>query len=217
MKRISILILYITAVLICNVSNADTRIIGIHTPGLIQNDHKGKYDLTLSKANIKLDILPVARAFLEFEECSDCCITPANKNSDFYNYTSTEYIESLPMSIARIYIFSPPKKPVVTDIQQLIGKKVGGRIGLSYGKLVDSTLKNIDRVADLEFNIKKLQSGRLEYMVEYNPDTLHEMKRLGVNLPYDSNRPVAIHKDAVLCKSSSENKKLIEKINKTIK
>ncbi len=189
------------------------KVIAIDIPGLHEAGGSGWYDKVYAKAGIKLTLLPAARAFIEFDACPNCCITPANKNPEFYTYTTASYIESKPINVAKIYIWSAPGKPVETNLKALVGKKVAARIGFPYGRSVENSGVKLDLVPNLEQNVKRLELGRIDYMIDYTPDTLNELKTLGhpeTYLPYAPEAPVAVHNDAMLCKSAPETIKLIE-------
>lgn len=197
---------------------ADTRVIAQDLPGLHQKDAKGDYDAFYAKAGIKLEVLPVARAYNEFEGCVDCCLTPSNKDPEFYDYNKPSYIESKPLDVAKVYIFSPPGKPVEVNINALKGKRIGGRIGMPYGKSVEKALPDIQLTPELVQSIKKLEAGRLDFLVDYEPDVISALKAMGMAaLPYDASKPLSAHRDSLLCKDTPANRKLIEKLNSIVR
>jgi len=192
-------------------------IIGIDIPGLHSNDGQGLYDLTIQQATGQsVLIMSPGRAVKAYESCADCCISPANKNPDFYDYDDGHLV-SQPMFTAKVYIFSKPGDAVIDDITLLKGKKVGTRKGMPYGNNVESSGARFMRADKLAQNIKKLERGRLDYMVAYTPDVYDVFDTLGkAPFPHAKNAPVAIHEDSLLCKDTPENRVLIEKLNAAI-
>jgi ABC-type amino acid transport substrate-binding protein len=163
-------------------------------------------------------VLPIARAFSEFDACSDCCLTPANKDAEFYDYNKPGFLESKPLDVAKVFIFSAPGKPVESDLNALKGKRVGGRVGIVYGKSVEKAIPEMQRAPELLQNIKKLEAGRLDYIVEFEPDVLSALKTMGISsLPYNAKKPLSAHRDALVCKGNASNQKVIDKLNAAIK
>ncbi len=192
-------------------------IIGIDIPGLHSNDGQGLYDVTIQQATGQaVLIMSPGRAVKAYENCTDCCISPANKNPDFYDY-GDEHLVSQPMFTAKVYIFSKPGDASIDDVSLLKGKKVGTRKGMPYGNNVESSGARFMRVDKLAQNIKKLERGRLDYMVAYTPDVYDVFDTLGKTpFPHAKNAPVAIHEDSLLCKDTPENRLLIETLNAAI-
>ena len=206
-------ILFITLLAFSNFAFAQT-IIGIDIPGLHSNDGKGLYDVTIQKATGgSVLVMSPSRAVTAYESCSDCCISPANKNPDFYDYAAG-HIVSTPMFTAKIYIFSKPGSPVITDLALLKGKKVGTRKGMPYGHKVESSGARFMKTDKLAQNIKKLEKGRIDYMIAYTPDVYDVFDSIGkAPFPHAETQPVASHEDSLLCKDTPANRILIEKLN----
>lgn len=193
------------------------QIIGIDIPGLHNNDGKGIYDQVIhSVSNERIILMTPERAVNAYESCVDCCISPANKNPDFYNY-GAGHIVSKPMFTAKIYIFSKPGDAAISDVALLSGKKVGARKGMPYGDNVESSGARFMRVDKLSQNIKKLERGRLDYIIAYTPDIYDVFDSMEKSpFPHVAASPVASHEDSLLCKDTPENRALIEKLNSAI-
>ncbi len=139
----------------------------------------------------------------------------ANKNPDFYKF-GDEYTESEPMNTAKVYLFGPPGGSVYTELSQLKGKKIGVRRGMNYGKGFAAAQLKISMVNDLAQNIKKLEMGRIEAVIAYIPDmylTLSDLNK--PMLPHDAAKPLAIHKDALVCKGVASS--FMDTFNKNLK
>jgi hypothetical protein len=200
-------------------ARAQVTVLGTEIAGLHQSNLAGEYDKIVG--NVKdatVKVLPAARAFAEFAKCADCCISPANKNPVFYEFAGNAYVASKPMNLARIFIFSAPGKKAVSGLDALKGKKVGLRAGLAYGT-------RIDRAADFakdfspsaEASIKKLQLGRVDYLLEWTPDMDFAFQSLNMPPLPHAGQPVEVHEDSVVCKSSPRTTAFLEKLNGFIK
>lgn len=204
---------FISFLFLFNTAFAQT-IIGIDIPGLHSSDGKGLYDVAIKDATgVKTLILSPARAVSSYDSCVDCCISPANKNPDFYEY-GAGHIVSKPMFTAKIYIFSKPGSQVITDLDSLRGKKVGLRKGMPYGNKIENSGARFVRADKLTQNIKKLEQGRIEYMIAYTPDIYDVFDSIGKSpFPHAEAEPIAAHEDSLLCKDTPANRALIEKLN----
>ena len=72
---------------------------------------------------------------------------------------------------------------------------------MNYGKAFDQADLNLEAVETLDLNIQKLMINRLDAIVGYVPDMLVRLNQLETNtLHYAHEHPLAIHKDALVCK-----------------
>lgn len=202
-------------------SYAVVDIIAIKIPGLFQKDGMGQYDQIINDASYQIDtkfqiIYTVPkRGFLKFENCNNCCISPANKNPDFYEYNSDQYLETSPMGVAKIYIFS--NEFMINNLEKLKNLKVGARRGMPYGKNYEASGLNVELVNSIKQNIEKVKLGRIDAFIAYVPDALDAFKEMKISpFYYDINNPVAVHQDSILCKKSRETQKLVDEFNKFI-
>nr|WP_284676638.1 transporter substrate-binding domain-containing protein [Vibrio sinus] len=121
------------------------------------------------------------------------------------------------MSIAKVYIFTPHGSDSITDLAQLVGKKVGARAGFPYGKKVDDSGVKLILTKSMEQNIKKLQSGRLDAIIDYTPDMYTAFDEMGIQpLSFDKDNPVEVHNDSVICKKTPETEAFIRNLNAVI-
>lgn len=201
-------------------SHAEVSIYALNIPGLHQKDGNGEYDNIIHKAVVrsgkaKVIVLPPARAESEFSNCTNCCISPANKNPDFYDY-GADAIETAPMSIAKVYIFTGKGKKQINNLDALKGKKVGARIGMPYGKKIDASGIKLKLVSEIQTNIKKLNSGRIDAFVAYVPDAYAAFETLNIPVyPHDKENPIAIHPDSLVCRGTGAD--FIKDFNSAIK
>ncbi len=175
-------------------------------PGLHQSDGNGEYDIILKNIpGLKYEIiyLPAARAIAMFKQGTNCAFSPANLDPEFFSW-EFETIATNPMGIASIHIFSPKGKPVITNLNDLIGKHVGIRLGIVYGKTFESKQFMIYNSRSIENNIKKLDSEQIDYMVAYIPDAYTAFSNMNLEpYPFDINSPIAVHNDSLVCKGVS--------------
>jgi len=173
--------------------------------GLHQKDGKGAYDMIINESlpssnGAKLEVKPPAYAEKLFSKCTNCCISPANKSPEFYDY-GADTVESKAMNYAKIYIYTPKGSATINSLAGLKGKKVGVRHGLPYGKSYDAAGLNSKAVDKIEKNIKKIDHGSIDAFIAYVPDANIVFKGLGIApYPHDTANPMAVHPDALVCK-----------------
>lgn len=198
---------------------ADVSVFALDIPGLHQKDGGGDYDKIVDKAVVqsgkaKIFVLPPARAESEFSKCTNCCLSPANKNPDFYEY-GDDVVVTKAMSIAKVYIFTGKGKAIISGLKGLIGKNVGARNGMPYGKKFDASGVSPKLVSDIKTNIKKIDSGRIDAFLAYYPDAYTVFEELGVEpYPHDKEHPIAEHPDSLVCRGTSEA--FIKAFNKAV-
>jgi len=203
-----------------SVANAQVLVIGIDIPGLHQKDGNGDYDKIVNQSLVKsgkatLKVLPPARAELEFSRCNNCCFSPANKNPEFYEFGEA-YVQTKPMGIAKIYIWSKKGSKAIEKLDELKGKKVGIRHGMPYGKTFDNFGLRTDPVKTIRSNILKLEKGRIDAFIAYVPDAYNVFEEMGIEpLPHTKNNPMAVHEDSLICKGVSNT--FVEEFNNSIK
>jgi len=184
-------------------------IYALEIPMLHQVDGQGFYDIKI--ANIlagsdkaKVHVLPPERAIRNFEHCDNCCYSPANLNSEFYDFDSS-IRQTKAMGIAKVYIFVGFDQPILNTVEQLKGKTVGLRRGMHYGRSIDQAEFIKKEVDSLEQNILLLQSKRIDAFVAYAPDIYEEFKRMDlIPFTHDKNNPIAVHEDSLVCRGVSE-------------
>ncbi|MGB0941209.1 MAG: hypothetical protein ACPGUE_02350 [Marinomonas sp.] len=174
-------------------------------PGLFQYDKQGVYDQVIRLAtpddhSISLQVLPNHRASNEFKTCTNCCVSPANLNPDFYSF-GKEVIATQPLNRAKAYIFSLTEDEVYTKLNQLVGKRVGLERGMNYGKAVAAGDFIPSVTNSLLQNFKMLMIHRIDTMIAYTPDIYQAFKEVDPNrFHYDEMQPIAIHNDALVCR-----------------
>lgn len=201
---------------------SQVTIIGIDIPGLHQKNGGGEYDNIINAGIVKngkatLEVHPPVRAKDKFDNCTNCCFSPANKNPDFYEFGSG-YVQTNPMAVAKIYIWTKKgsMKTAISSLSDLKGKKVGIRHGMPYGKTFEKAKLNTEAVKTIEQNIKKLNRGRIDAFVAYVPDAYAAFQKLGIEpYPHAKDKPIAVHEDALVCKGVS--KQFIKDFNRSLK
>jgi hypothetical protein len=213
-----LLILFILSFV--SIANAQVLIIGLDIPGLHQKDGNGDYDKIINQKLVKsgkatLKVLPPARAESNFMKCNNCCFSPANQNPEFYDF-GKEYIQTKPMGIAKIYIWTKRGSKAIDNLNDLKGKKVGIRHGMPYGKTFDSLGLKTEPVKTIKSNILKLEKGRLDAFIAYVPDAYTIFDELGMDpLPHAKNKPMAVHEDSLVCKGVSDQ--FVQGFNNSLK
>lgn len=188
-------------------------IFALDVPGLHNKDGQGAYDVILKKVIaddfiVNIKALPPKRAILYFGLCNYCCFSPANTNANFYDFPS-QVRETSAMTVAKIFIFSPYGTKPFKRLSELAGKEVGVRRGMPMSKNIISAIKNknfnVQKVKTLEANFLRLEFGRVAAVLGWFPDAELFFEKSNIKpLPYDKNYPVAVHKDAFVCKGLPE-------------
>jgi ABC-type amino acid transport substrate-binding protein len=191
-----------------------------NTPGLHVADGSGEYDKLVKKAkysDVKIQYYPVKRALDHFKKCDKCCLSPVNKDAEFFSFQGESYIQSKTMGVAKVYLFSRPGLAELKDLKTLKGKTIGAKRGLNYGKSIEESGVVLDRVNKLVQNVQKAQNKRIDYFVAYAPDIFTIFKDLQIKpFPYAKDNPIAIHHDRIVCKKSDETVKFIEMLDEVI-
>jgi len=187
---------------------AEVSIIGLEIPGLHQNDGEGVYDKIVNQTVVRkrlanLNVYPPTRAEELFETCKNCCLTPANKNPEFYDFPSP-IVETDPMNTAKIYIFVKQGAKVISKLKDLKGKEVGIRRGMPYGKSFERSKLNTHSVNTIEKNIFLTLTNRLDAFIAYVPDAYYAFRNVRVEpFPHEVSKPLAVHPDRLVCKGVS--------------
>ena len=200
-------------------AGAEEIIAGVRIDGLHQNDGNGLYDriinaaLKASGSAVKLKVSAPNRAFNDFDTGKVACISPSNKNPEFY-ISPFDTVVSKPMFTAKVYIFTPEGSSPVSDLGALAGKKVGTRVGMTYGTSVGAAKLNLVEAKTIEANIKKLKAGRIDAFLGYYPDTHTVFDELGMQpLPHAVDNPVVEHPDSVLCRTDQGGGAIVDAFN----
>lgn len=202
------LLTLLSLLLVSLISFSEPTIYALKLDGLHQKDQKGAYDMIIkeainSKQAYKVEVQVPAYAEKLFGKCTNCCISPANKSPEFYNY-GADSVETQAMNYAKIYIYTAKGSPVINSLAALKDKKVGMRHGLPYGKSFDNAGLNTKAVDKIEKNIKKIDHASIDAFVAYVPDANIIFKNLGLKpYPHDAAKPMAVHPDAMVCKNVS--------------
>ena len=190
-------------------------------PGLFQEDKKGAYDqvikhLTQDLTDFKHAVMPNNRAYRAFSHCQNCCYSPANLNSDFYDF-GEDIVATQPINTAKAYIISLTKsRDYFTELSQLSDKVVGLERGINYGKAVADADFTASITNSLLQNFNMLLINRIDALIAYAPDIYQAFKIVdGSQFQYQPEHPLAIHKDALVCRGVGP--KFIQNFNSGLK
>ena len=87
---------------------------------------------------------------------------------------------------------------------------------LPYGKSFESANLNTSAVGDIESNIKKLKSGRIDAFVAYVPDAYAAFDKMGLPpFPHNKAAPIAEHPDSLVCRGVAAS--FVDAFNATLK
>lgn len=202
----------VTALWLGAATQARGEIYATKLDGLCEEDGTGVYDAVFKELGQTYKVLPATRAEKIMKE-EKACLFPLDKR---FLTSELPLIQSEPIQVVKIIIFAKDK--VYTSLAELQGKTVGLRLGLNYGANVEKGAASfkVDKVNNLDLSIKKLMGGRVDAIVEFEPDVLDYLKKNKVTLAYDANSPVDRHSDAVTCVQTPDNEKLISSFNEKL-
>lgn len=153
--------------------------------GLLQGDGGGFYGELLS-ATIKntgipaeTRVLPLKRTLdLFFSEKADC-IWPVDINLlKKFGYSKTDIVESSLFFKSSQHVFVTGGHPVISDLKQLEGKRVGILNGGSMEKSLSEVSAIIVPLKDQQSKIRMLLNNRLDAFVGWYPDVFVSLNRL---------------------------------------
>jgi len=199
-------------------STQKIAILGYDIPKLLEKNRTGEYDKILMAAFKKVSvdltykIVPPARADLSFDKHKVDCIIPYDKS--FHKNPDT--VNSLPLNIAKAYIYTDFNTLPIHNISDLSQKTVGARNGMLYGKDFDQINASVQYVERIEQNIDKLLSGRIDAFVAWSPDSDKAFKLKGIS-PLTRGKAFMEHKDSMLCHDNEQNRAFIKELNKALK
>ncbi len=217
-KILSVLTISVSTLISSQAMAIDANISAIKIDGLFQKDSHGLYDQvfsavqTQSSLKMKLNVTAPKKAFSDFEKGKVACISPANTNPDFYNY-SFETISSKVMTPAQIFIFSKAGSTPYADLASISGKKIGVRTGMPYGHKVENANLKLVQAKTIEANIKKLNNGRIDAFLAYTPDIDSAFNDLGMD-PLPRSGLITQHDDTLLCRKDMNGEAIITEFNK---
>ena len=164
---------------------------------------------------VKLSVMPPT-VLKMLGKCASCCITPANKNAEFYEY-GDNYLTTDAMFTAKIFAWTLPDAPEISNLSELNGKKVGARTGMPYGKSIEGSGLKLALAPTIEANIKKLKSKRLDAFIAYTPDAFTAFDNTGEKVyTHAAAKPLAEHPDQLLCKKSPETEAFVQSFNSAL-
>jgi len=192
---------------------AETRIVATKLDGVVERNHGGVYDQVFQELKFDYEVFSPDVALDKFKGNEFDCIFPLDQ--DFYGDKSNT-VQSVPINIAKIHIFTLKGQPI-TDLDKLKGLRVGMRSGLNYGPKLSYPRFKVEYANSIYINVWKLRSDRIDAIVDFNPDMEDYLNKVGINLVYDKNAPVIVHRDALLCHDGPKEREFVQRFNKAVK
>ena len=132
---------------------------------------------------INIRVFPWTRSLQLVKEGKADAIFTAYRKSErevFLDYTN----EVLVNQVVSLYVKSGSKNGFTGNMRDLRGKTIGVVSTISYGDIFDEASKKyglkLDRVNELQQNLKKLMSDRINYVVSNRYTAAVELERLGL-------------------------------------
>lgn len=196
-------------------SGQDVEIVMPSFANLITESGDGLYQQLFYEAADRIDLsytvrhYPPARAWQYFPEHEDACLLA------YYDVMESELgkdsvVPAYPFGVAKTYIFSPRGQPVISSVDELEGKTIGGLLfgDPYYGSLISKGV-SIDYTSSQELLIEKIRAGRVDLILGAMPDFV---PLLG-DLDYDPDYVVHIFFDQMVCHNNALGRSVAERIS----
>jgi hypothetical protein len=202
---------------ITQISFARVRINGVQMSGeptLPYNQLMRHFLDNITDIKVSHNFYPTARGYLLFENQKVDCVFPGDPSN---LYSSINMLISEPFNMANAYLFNFVG-PALNETN-IKGKRLALIRGYAYGDNQPIlTHANALTVQNSSNAIGMLKLGRVEAFADYYLD-------LSLNLPteelaslnYDKTSPIASVEDHILCHSTPQNIRFINKVNKVIR
>lgn len=183
--------------------------------GLVSKDGKGAYQMIVKEATRRAGVdysesfYPVKRAVKTFVDnqnaCMYCLVDLAAEAVGKDNI-----VESFPFGVFKMHIFTPKGAPVVTDISQLKGKRLGAIRGYEdwYEKTGVMALKP-DMAGNDVTLLNMMNNERLDAIISFMPDFRPHLDQVD----YAPGHPLLTSYDSMVCHNNPKGKQFIEKIS----
>ncbi len=173
--------------------------------------------------NFELKISPVRRTLREFKpETNTSCIFPVSTDvlirtdPDFKN---SNLITSDAVDIVSLRVFTRTGAKVISDLQQLHGKKIAIWSGLNPDTLLSGIDAHIETTHSELNRVKMLDAKRIDVIFGFMPDVILAAEQLNLPFPiYDKSFALLNNENtSLVCKKTPENENFIMQFNQTIR
>lgn len=226
MWRIFILIFYVFQELIINISWAQNithisfarvRINGVQMSGeptLPYNQLMSHFLDNMTDIKVRHSFYPTARGYLLFENQQVDCVFPGDPSN---LNPSINMLVSEPFNMANAYLFNFAD-PALNE-KNIEGKRLALIRGYAYGNNQRIlTHANAVTVQNYSNAIGMLRLGRVEAFADYYLDlSLNLPDKELASLNYDQTSPIASVEDHILCHSTPQSIRFINKVNNVIR
>lgn len=182
--------------------------------GVFEPAKTGVYDKVLTQlskqSGLALDyaVLAPGRAEEDFKQHKLDCVIPLDSR---YWSGAGNFINTQPLNVAKIYLFSRPTEGPYTSLEQLKGKRIGARRGMPYGPKYASSGVESELVNEDDQNVQKLNAKRIDAFLAYVPDMWQWASDKKQPLPhYDQAHPFDTHADAFLCHDTADTRAFLK-------
>ena len=189
----------------------DIEIVAPHITGLIEEGGQGYYQQLLSMAaepeHLSADsealkyqeqFLPYKRALMTFKKGGGDCIYSFTKVLT-EEFGSEQIIFSYPFGAFAYYVFTRADQPPLASVSALSNQQVGGTLGHDayYRRFLPDDVK-LELVNDDAASVRKLQLGRVDYIIGALPDLNPYLDELS----YDPTSPLVKSYDRLTCRNT---------------
>lgn len=168
-------------------------------------------DFLFVDPKITTSFYPPSRAELLWVNKKIDCLFPANIAT---MQTEHPMLSSLAINVVEAFIFSNNE---YTNLDVFKPRLVALRRGISYGNIRETLEANFLELNSDEQSIKMLKKNRVDGIIAYYSDISGVCKALDIPMPYfNSDLPVYVASEHLVCFDNAANRTLIEQTNKKI-
>ena len=214
-KRAFVVILLCAGLTNMTVADEEVSVVAGILIGIINEEGTGPYQRILKEATKRAGIKTVEKVYplkrsLKIFADKDVLAIYSMTKAVVNDVGADNIITSYPLGVYKIYVFTKKGSPPITSYAQLKGKTVGSVIGYE-GLFPELTDKNIaiTYFANEEYQLKRLESGRVDAIIGYMPDWIPFSNQLS----YDPNFPIRIGYDFMTVWNTPEGVAFVDKIS----
>ena len=154
---------------------------------------------------------PFKRAVQYFVEHAGSCLIADDVTRD--RIERIKLVSSYPFGAAKVHIFSLRGQPVVSSMDELEGKRLGGtRHDIGYYGPVISRGIAIDYAPTQILSLEKLKAGRVDAILGIVPDFIPYLGQVD----FDPDHPLTVFYDRLICHDNGLGRSVTERVSEAL-
>lgn len=170
---------------------------------------------------IDLTIVSLVRGLRMMEEDPVACNFPATINAVIRSYPQFANIPLItgdPVDAISLRVLTRQEDPVVTDLQQLSGRRVALWNGLDPNAFLGEVDAIVEQTPNESVRVRMLDARRLDVIVGFVPDVLLVADALNLPTPHYADE-LALYRDegaSIVCRVTPENEQALKHFNEVL-